>query len=184
MFNKWVPDEKDIKTDGNGKKAKNKKDITKNTTNEMNAESMDAGISNSKVNTILKGSKLTGDINVTCDVELSGDIEGNIKAVQNSKIVIKGTCNGMVEAREGSVYIEGELKGGNIIAGNNVNISGKFSGGEIKAKKIYINGEFSGKLEGDEIEIGPGAQGNGEIRYKEYISISKGAQVEAQISRL
>ena len=107
MFNKCVPDEKDIKTDGNGKKAKNKKDITKNTTNEMNAESMDAGISNSKVNTILKGSKLTGDINVTCDVELSGDIEGNIKAVQNSKIVIKGTCNGMVEAREGSVYIEG-----------------------------------------------------------------------------
>ena len=179
MFNKWVPEGTDIQTDGNGKKTNGKKDNTKNTAREV-----DAGSSNTKVNTILKGSKLTGDINVTCDVELSGDIEGNIKSEQNSKIVIKGTCKGMVEAREGSVYIEGELKGGNIIAGNNVNISGKFSGGEIKAKKIYINGEFSGKLEGDEIEIGPGAQGNGKILYKEYISISKGAQIEAEISRL
>ncbi len=65
-----------------------------------------------------------------------------------------------------------------------VNISGKFSGGEIKAKKIYINGEFSGKLEGDEIEIGPGASGSGELIYRESISISKGSRVEGQISRV
>lgn len=184
MFQKWVPEEKDIKTDGNGKKENNEKDITKNALKEMKAKNMDAGISKTKVNTILKGSKLTGDINVTCDVELSGDIEGNITSVQDSNIVIKGSCKGMIEAREGSVYIEGELKGGNIVAGDSVNISGKFSGGEIKAKKIYVNGEFSGKLEGDEIDIGPSAQGKGEILYKEYISISKGAQIEAQVSRL
>ncbi len=29
-------------------------------------------------NTILKGSKLIGDISVTCDLELDGDVEGNI----------------------------------------------------------------------------------------------------------
>jgi len=77
------------------------------------------------------------------------------------------------------------LKSGNILAGNNVKISGKFNGGEIKAKgKIYVNGEFNGKLEGNEVEIGSSAHGSGEILYKEHISISKGAKVEIQISRI
>ena len=29
-----------------------------------------------KSNSIMKGSKLTGDINVSCDLELSGEVEG------------------------------------------------------------------------------------------------------------
>lgn len=135
-------------------------------------------------NTILKGSKLIGDINVTCDLELSGDIEGNITSEQDSRIVIKGTCKGNIETKNGDVIIDGELLKGNIIAGSNVTISGKFNGGEITASgKITINGEFNGKLEGSEIEIGPGAQGKGEILYKEYISIAKGANIEVEIHK-
>ncbi len=135
-----------------------------------------------KTNSILKGSKLIGDINVTCDLELSGEIQGNIISEKNSNIIIKGTCKGNIETKEGSVHIEGELNGGNITAGNDVSISGKFSGGEIKAKRrIQINGEFNGKLEADEIEIGSGSRGKGEILYREYISIAKGAKIEAQV---
>ncbi len=135
-------------------------------------------------NTILKGSKLIGDINVTCDLELSGDIEGNITSEQDSKIVIKGICKGNIETKNGDVIIDGELLKGNIKAGSNVTISGKFNGGEITATgKISINGEFNGKLEGSEIEIGPGAHGKGEILYKEYISIAKGANVEVEIHK-
>jgi cytoskeletal protein CcmA (bactofilin family) len=137
-----------------------------------------------KVNTILKGSKLTGDINITYDLELSGDVKGNITSEKNSNIVIKGTCKGNIDTREGSVTIDGEMKGGNITAGGNVTISGTFNGGEIKANgKICINGEFKGKSEGSEIEIGANAQCNGELSYRENISIAKGAKVEGQLSR-
>jgi cytoskeletal protein CcmA (bactofilin family) len=136
------------------------------------------------VNKILKGSKLIGDINVTCDLELSGDVEGNITSMQKSNILIKGVCKGNIETKEGSVNIEGELRGGNITAGKDVKISGKFNGGEIKAAgKIYVDGEFNGKLEGNDIEIGANCSGKGEILYKEYISISRGAKVDVQISR-
>ncbi len=136
-------------------------------------------------NTILKGSKLIGDITVSCDLELSGEIQGNITSEKNANIIIRGVCKGNIETREGNVDIEGELEGGNIIAGNNVTITGKFKGGEIRAKgKISINGEFSGKLEADEIEIGPDTKGNGEILYREYISIARGAKIEAHISQV
>ncbi len=135
-------------------------------------------------NTILKGSKLIGDINVTSDLEISGDVEGNIKSELNSNIVLRGKCKGNIETREGSVNIDGSLEGGNINAGKDVTISGKFSGGEVKAKnKIHVNGEFNGKLEANEIEIGANAFGKGELCYKEYISISRGAKVEVQISQ-
>jgi cytoskeletal protein CcmA (bactofilin family) len=135
-------------------------------------------------NTILKGSKLIGDINVTCDLELSGDIEGNIISDQDSKIVIKGTCKGNIETKKGDVIIDGELIQGNIKAGSNVTVSGKFNGGEVTAcGKISINGEFNGKLEANEVEIGPGAHGKGEVLYKEYISIAKGANVEVEIHK-
>lgn len=184
MFNKWGAGEMNVKTDDNGKKEPVDNVSTRETVKESAAKPVDTKISNSK-NTILKGSKLTGDINVTCDLELSGDVEGNITSTQKSNIVIKGTCKGNIEAREGNVDIEGELKGGNITAGNDVKITGKFNSGEIKAKgKIYVNGEFNGKLEGNEVEIGSNAHGKGEILYKEYISIAKGARVEAQISRM
>jgi cytoskeletal protein CcmA (bactofilin family) len=65
-----------------------------------------------------------------------------------------------------------------------VKITGKFNGGEVQAVgKIFIDGEFNGKLEGNEIEIGPNSVGKGEIIYKENISISKGAKVDVQISQ-
>ena len=136
-------------------------------------------------NTILKGSKLLGDITIIQDLEVHGDVEGNITAVQKSNIFIRGNCKGNIETKEGSVEIEGEMSDGDIVAGGNVKLIGKFDGGKIEAKeKILINGEFHGKLESNEVEIGPKAQGKGEIFYREYISIQKGAKVEAQISKL
>jgi cytoskeletal protein CcmA (bactofilin family) len=141
-------------------------------------------VRSSNVNKILKGSKLTGDINVTCDLELSGDVEGNITSIKDSNILIKGVCKGNIETKEGSVDIEGELRGGNITAGKDVKISGKFNGGEVKAVgKVFVDGEFSGKLEGNDVEIGPNSSGKGEIFYTEYISISRGAKVDVQISQ-
>ncbi len=138
-----------------------------------------------KTNTILKGSKLTGDINITYDLELSGEVEGNINSEQNSNIIIKGVCKGNIMTKEGNVDIEGELMNGDIIAGGNVKITGKFKGGTIKAKnKISAYGEFAGTLESNEIEIGPNARGKGELFYKEYISISRGAQIEAKVSQV
>ncbi len=185
MFNKWGSDGNSIKTDGNGNGNGRKEEQYVREETEAKAKTLGVKTSKTGVNTILKGSKLIGDINVTCDLELSGDVEGNIKATEDSNILIKGTCNGNIETIGGSVEIEGELKSGNILAGNNVKISGKFNGGEIKAKgKIYVNGEFNGKLEGNEVEIGSSAHGSGEILYKEHISISKGAKVEIQISRI
>jgi cytoskeletal protein CcmA (bactofilin family) len=188
MFNKWISDEEEIKTNGNGKKEHEKseltKDVLKDVPKDVPVRPSETAVRSSSVNTILKGSKLTGDINVTCDMELSGDVEGNITSTQKSNIIIKGTCKGNIETKEGSVEIEGELHGGNITAGKDVKISGKFNGGEVKAAgKIYVDGEFNGKLEGSDIEIGSNASGKGEILYKEYISISRGAKVDVQISR-
>ena len=137
------------------------------------------------MNTILKGSKLIGNINVTCDLELSGDVEGNITSERNSNIVIKGSCKGNIETKEGSVHIEGELKSGNITAGGNVRITGKFNGGKVKSKgSVYLNGEFNGDLEGDEIEIGAHARGKGQLHYRECISIARGARVDVQINQI
>ncbi len=138
-----------------------------------------------KINTILKGSKLTGDININYDLELSGEVEGNISSEQNSNIVIKGVCKGNITTKEGNVEIEGELLKGDISAGGDVKITGKFNGGMVKAKgRITAHGEFTGKFESNEIEIGSNARGKGELLYKEYISIAKGAQIEAKISQI
>ena len=138
-----------------------------------------------KINTILKGSKLTGDININYDLELSGEVEGNISSEENSNIVIKGVCKGNITTKEGNVEIEGELLKGDISAGGDVKITGKFNGGMVKAKgRITAHGEFTGKFESNEIEIGPNARGKGELLYKEYISIAKGAQIEAKISQI
>jgi cytoskeletal protein CcmA (bactofilin family) len=165
MFRKREPKTEDIKVDNYEK------------------DSVD-DVSKQKINTILKGSKLTGDINISYDLELSGEVEGNISSEQNSNIVIQGVCKGNIRTREGNVTIEGELINGDIIAGGDVKITGKFNGGMVKVKgKIYVNGEFKGKLEGNEIEIGPDARGKGEVFYNEYISVSRGAKVEVQISQ-
>jgi cytoskeletal protein CcmA (bactofilin family) len=123
-------------------------------------------------------------MNVTCDLELSGDVEGNITSLQKSNILIKGVCKGNIETKEGSVDIEGELRGGNITAGKDVKITGKFNGGEVKAGgKIFVDGEFNGKLEGKDIEIGANSSGKGELFYKEHISIARGAKVDVQITQ-
>jgi len=168
MFKKWGEDSE--------VKAETTEEISENISERSTAQ---------EKNTILKGSKLIGDINVTCDLELTGDIEGNITSDLKSNILIKGSCKGNIFTREGNVAIEGELNNGDIIAGNNVNISGRFNGGEVKAEgKIYINGEFQGRLEANEIEIGPEASGNGELLYRECISIAKGAKIDGQISRV
>ena len=136
-------------------------------------------------NTIVKGSKLTGNITISYDLELDGDAEGNITSEQKSNIVIKGNCKGNIKTKEGNVDIVGQMMNGDIIAGGDVKITGKFNGGNVVAKgKIYVNGEFHGKMESNEIEIGPDAQGKGEILYREHVSIARGAKVEVHIRQV
>ena len=184
MFNKRSSYEEKFKTTGIGNQKHEKNSLTEDVPQDVPMKPSGTPDRGSNVNKILKGSKLIGDINVTCDLELSGDVEGNITSMQNSNILIKGVCKGNIETREGSVDIEGELSGGNITAGQDVKISGKFNGGEVKALgKIFVDGEFNGKLEGNDIEIGPNSSGKGEIFYKEFIAISRGAKVDVQISQ-
>jgi len=184
MFNKKSSYEEKIKTAGSVNKEQQKKELQEDVSKDAPVRPQGTAVRSSSVNKILKGSKLIGDINVTCDLELSGDVEGNITSLQNSNILITGVCKGNIETKEGSVDIEGELHGGNITAGKDVKISGKFNGGEVKAAgKIFVDGEFNGNLEGNDIEIGPNSRGKGEIYYKEFISISRGAKVDVQISQ-
>jgi len=184
MFKKWGSEVESSKTFNNAVTENLDKSGGKDVAEGTGKKSVTAGGVSGKANTILKGSKLTGDINIAYDLELSGDVEGNITSEKNSNITIQGTCKGNITTAEGRVFIEGEFHKGNIVAGTEVKITGKFNGGEVRTKgKIYINGEFNGKLEGNEIEIGPDARGKGELFYKEYISISKGAKIEAQITR-
>jgi len=141
-------------------------------------------VSRQKANAIVKGSKLTGDITISYDLELDGEVEGNITSEQKSNIIIKGICSGNIKTREGDVDIEGTMRKGDIVAGGDIKITGSYHGGKVEAKgTIYVNGEFNGRLEGKNIEIGPGAKGSGELFYKENISISKGASVEVNIKR-
>ena len=136
------------------------------------------------INTIFKGSKVTGNIVVSQDLQMNGDLEGNITAENNASIFIKGTYKGNIDAKGGSVEIEGEMSGGNISAGGYVKVTGKFLGGKIQAKdKIHINGEFTGSLESNEIELGAAARGKGEILYKETLCIQRGAQMEGKVTR-
>lgn len=137
------------------------------------------------INAIGKGSKVAGNFVISQDLQITGDIEGNITGENNSNIFIKGSCKGNIRTKGGSVEIDGEMSGGDIMAGGYVKVTGKFHGGKIHAKdKIHINGEFSGSLESNEIEVGSGARGKGEIFYKESLSIQKGAKVEGRITRV
>ena len=177
MLKKWVSDK--VNTDSL------EKDPPKDTGKTKGDMTSDKGTGERKVNNILKGSKVTGDINVTCDLVLSGDVVGNITARDNSSIVIKGSCKGNIESGRGDVDIRGELRSGNITTDGNVSISGKFTGGEVKAGgKIFVNCEFTGRLEGTEIEIGANAHVKGELFYREYISVSRGAKVEVHLCRI
>jgi cytoskeletal protein CcmA (bactofilin family) len=136
------------------------------------------------MNAICKGNKVTGNLLVSQDLQMNGDIEGNITAENNANIFVKGSCKGNIDAKGGSVEIEGEMSGGNISAGGSVNITGKFLGGRIQAKdKIHINGEFTGSLESNEVELGAAARGKGEILYKETLCIQKGARIEGKVTR-
>lgn len=185
MFKKWSADAGSAVVNGNGDKTV-KSDNTAGVGTMEKSENMAPVVKPAatpkRTNTILKGSKLKGDINVTSDLELSGDVEGNIRSLQDSNIILRGNCKGNIETKDGSVNIEGSLEGGNIAAGKEVRITGKFNGGEVKAKnKIYVDGEFNGRLEANEIEIGPLALGKGELHYNEFISIARGARINAQI---
>jgi len=187
MFNKWSSDSETAVINGNGDKT-TKSDspagVETQATSENKVHAIKPAAATKGANTILKGSKLIGDINVTSDLELSGEVEGSIRSIKDSNIILKGTCKGNIETKEGSVYIEGSLEGGNIAAGKEVSITGKFNGTGIKAiNRIYVNGEFNGKLEANEIEIGPKAVGKGELHYKELISIARGAKVDVQIGQ-
>src|SRR5210317_848828 len=164
MFNKGSSYEEKIETIGSGNKEHEKNELTEDVPKNVPVRPSETAVRSSSVNKILKGSKLIGDITVTCDLELSGDVEGNITSMQGSNILIKGLCKGNIETKEGSVTIEGELSSGNIIAGKGVKITGKFNGGEVQTVgKIFIDGEFNGILEGNEIEIGPNSVGKGKI---------------------
>jgi cytoskeletal protein CcmA (bactofilin family) len=136
------------------------------------------------INTIFKGSRVVGNMVVSQDLQMNGNLEGNITAENNASIFIKGIYKGNIEAKGGSVEIEGEMSGGNISAGGYVKVTGKFLGGKIQAKdRIHINGEFTGILESNEIELGSAARGKGEILYKETLCIQKGAKVEGKVTR-
>lgn len=136
------------------------------------------------MNAIQKGSKVTGNFVITQDIQITGDIEGNITGENSANIFIKGTCKGNIKTKGGSVEIDGDMSGGDITAGGYVKVTGKFHGGKIQAKeRIHINGEFSGSLESNDIEVGSSAQGKGEIFYKESLCIQKGARVEGRITR-
>jgi cytoskeletal protein CcmA (bactofilin family) len=136
------------------------------------------------INMICKGSKVVGNMVVSQDLQMNGDLEGNITAENNASIFIKGTYKGNIDAKGGSVEIDGEMSGGNINAGGYVKVTGKFLGGKIQAKdKIHINGEFTGSLESNEVELGADARGKGEVLYKEALYIQKGAKMEGKVTR-
>jgi cytoskeletal protein CcmA (bactofilin family) len=184
MFTKRSSQEEKNKTAASVNKEPGPNKLAEDASNNIPTRPFDSAVRSTNVNQILKGSKLLGDINVSCDLEVSGDVDGNITSTQQSNILIKGLCKGNIETKEGSVNIEGELQGGNIFAGKDVKISGKFNGGEVKAGgKIFVDGKFSGKLEGNDIEIGANSSGKGEIFYREFISISRGAKVDVKISQ-
>ena len=171
MVKKWVNSEDDKPTE---------EQVTDNT-----PDARDKPVKTGTRNRILKGNKLTGDIHVSCDLELSGDIEGNITSDAASNIVIKGACRGNISTNEGSVEIVGDMLNGNITAGKDIRITGKYEGGEVKAKgTIEINGEFNGKIEASETIIGPESKGTAEIFYKDFFSVARGASIEGQVCRL
>lgn len=135
-------------------------------------------------NTICKGSKVTGNMVINQDLQMNGNLDGNIVGENNANIFIKGVYKGNIDAKGGSVEIDGEMSGGNITAGGYVKVTGKFLGGRIQAKdKIHINGEFTGSLESSEVELGNAARGKGEILYKEALCIHRGAKMEGKVTR-
>ena len=140
--------------------------------------------SKSTKNILLKGSKLNGDIKLNHDMELHGEVEGNIISEGESNITIKGKCKGSIQTEGGNIDLDGYLSGGDIITGGTIKIMGKFDGGRVEAQgKIFVNGEFHGVLESPDIEIGPNARGKGELYYRDSITVEKGAQVEINIKR-
>ena len=136
---------------------------------------------NQPSNRVLRGSKICGDIRVSCDLDVSGDVDGNISSDTDANVNIQGLCKGNIKTG-GNVVISGSLCNGDILSSGTVTIIGKFQGGTIRANnKIHIDGEFQGKLESKEVVIGAKAQGKGEIVYEEHFSVARGAKLEGQI---
>lgn len=135
-------------------------------------------------NVILRGSRLVGDITVTQDIEISGNVEGNVVSDGKCDIIIRGVCRGNITSREGNVEVDGEMLGGDIRAGGSVRITGKFLGGRVEAgDRIFLNGEFSGTLLANDIELGAATRGQGELFFRDYITIQRGAHVDVRIHR-
>ncbi len=63
---------------------------------EKNTVASAVKIAEQGVNAIFKGSKITGNMVVSQDLQMNGDLEGNITAENNASIFIKGTCKGNI----------------------------------------------------------------------------------------
>ncbi|KPJ97868.1 MAG: hypothetical protein AMJ60_10045, partial [Desulfobacterales bacterium SG8_35] len=75
MFRRTYDDK--VKTTPSENKEPEKKEVKEEMPKEVPVRPPATAVRSSNVNKILKGSKLIGDINVTCDLELNGDVEGN-----------------------------------------------------------------------------------------------------------
>lgn len=138
-----------------------------------------------KPNFLVQGSRLIGNVTVSSDLEISGEVQGNITAKENASICVKGTCKGSIETQQGDVILEGDLSAGNIKSGGDVTILGCFRGETVHAAgKASINGEFSGVLYATDVEVGPQAKIRGEVHYVESFSVEKGAAIGCQLIHL
>lgn len=138
-----------------------------------------------KPNFLVQGSRLIGNVTVSSDLEISGEVQGNITAKESASICVKGTCKGSIETQQGDVILEGSLSEGNIKSGGDVTILGCFRGESVHAEgKASINGDFHGVLHAREVEIGPQAKIRGEIHYMDSFSVEKGAAIGCQLIHL
>jgi len=138
-----------------------------------------------KPNFLVQGSRLIGNVTVSSDLEISGEVQGNITAKETASICLKGACKGSIETAGGDVVLEGDLTEGNIKAGRDVSITGSFKGSSVSAQgKAYIDGEFTGTLKAKDVEVGPHARIQGEIHYSGLFSVEKGAVIGCQLIRL
>jgi len=141
------------------KKPENAQEPKSQVSSEMRMEAQET-------NQLMEGSKVTGDLWVSSNLELGGEVTGNITSQAHSTILLRGIC------REGDIS-----------AGGDIEITGVFEGGEITSQgRCLINGECYGKVEAFEVELGSQAKVSGEIIYHSSIQISEGAQIEAKIS--
>ena len=149
---------------------------------ESQAGDRDKDLSHHRTNILVKGSDICGDIQVSGDLLLSGDILGDISSDTKSNVTVQGTCKGNIKTG-GNVTVFGSVEQGDITSSGAVTINGSFRGGGARAnEKITVKGTFSGMLQSKEILLGANAEGMAEIIYEENISVEKGAKIQGRIS--